>query len=98
VQTVRRQGTLVLGGLTGTETETALKLDHLVWNEIRVQGVFTKGADAITAALHFLKTRGARYPLERVVSHVYPLDEAERAIRAAGGEGGEDFIKAAIQP
>jgi len=98
IDLVRRQGTLVLAGLTGSHTVTPLELDRLVWNEIRVQGVFTKGADAITAALHFLKTRGARYPLERVVSHVYPLDEAERAIRAAGGEGGEDFIKAAIQP
>ena len=98
VELVRRQGTLVLGGLTGQGVETALPLDHLVWNEIRVQGVFTKGADAITAALHFLETRGRRYPLERIVSHVYPLERTEEAIRAAGGEGGDDFIKAAITP
>jgi alcohol dehydrogenase len=98
VQLVRRQGTLVLGGLTGTETETALKLDHLVWNEIRLQGVFTKGADAIEAATEFLATRGDRYPLERIVSHVYPLAETETAIRAAGGAAGDQFVKAAIAP
>ncbi|MBX5493401.1 MAG: alcohol dehydrogenase catalytic domain-containing protein [Chloroflexi bacterium] len=98
VQLVRRQGTLVLGGLTGKATITGLPLDHLVWNEIRLQGVYTKGADAIAAAHHFLATRGHRYPLERMVSHVYPLAEAEQAIRAAGGAAGDQFIKAAITP
>ena len=27
-----------------------------------------------------------RYPLERMVSHRFPLAEAEQAVRAAGGE------------
>lgn len=98
VQLVRRQGTLVLAGLTGQDVETPLKLDHLVWNEIRVQGVFSKGSDAIYAAAQFLESRGHLYPIEKIVSHVYPLDEAEKAIRAAGGEGGPEFIKAAIAP
>jgi alcohol dehydrogenase len=98
MEIVRRQGTFVLGGLTGKNTVTSLKLDHLVWNEIRVQGVFTKGADAMAAAYRFLETRGDRYPLERMVSHVYPLAEAETAIRASSGAQGDQFIKAAIVP
>lgn len=95
---VRPQGTLVLGGLTGRDTVTALKLDRVVWNEIRLQGVFTKGADAIVSAFDFLETRGDRYPLDRMVSHVYPLAEAEAAIRAAGSLADDQFIKAAIAP
>jgi alcohol dehydrogenase len=98
VQLVRPQGRLVLAGLTGKETVTPLKLDQLVWNEVRVEGVFTKGADAISAANRFLEARGSRYPLERMVSHVYPLAEAEAAIRASGGAAGDQFIKAVITP
>jgi alcohol dehydrogenase len=98
VRLVRRLGTLVLAGLTGAGVETPLELDHLAWNEIRVQGVFSKGAQAVSAAINFLATRGRRYPLDRIVSHVYPLEQAESAIRAAGGAGDADFIKAAIAP
>jgi threonine dehydrogenase-like Zn-dependent dehydrogenase len=98
VQLVRPQGRLVLAGLTGKETVTPLKLDQLVWNEVRVEGVFTKGADAISAANRFLEARGSGYPLESMISHVYPLAEAEAAIRASGGAAGDQFIKAAIMP
>ena len=95
---LRPRGTLVLAGLTGRDTLTTLKLDRVVWNEIRVQGVYTKGADAIVSALDFLETRGHQYPLDRMVSHVYPLAEAAAAIRAAGDVAADGFIKAAIAP
>ena len=98
VDLVRRRGRLVLGGLTGHGVETSLKLDELVWKEIRLQGVFAKGSDAINAANRILSARGHLYPLERLISHVYSLDEASEAIVAAGGAAGDGFIKAAIAP
>ncbi|MBM3947016.1 MAG: zinc-binding dehydrogenase [SAR202 cluster bacterium] len=38
VDCLRRQGTLVLAGLTGDATVTPMLMDKLVWNEIRLQG------------------------------------------------------------
>jgi alcohol dehydrogenase len=96
---VREAGTLVLAGLTGKDVLTPLAIDVLVWREIRVQGVYIKGADAVEAGIRFLGSKLDRYAaLERVVSHVYDLADAEAAIQAAGGAGADDFVKAAIAP
>jgi alcohol dehydrogenase len=97
VDLVRKQGTIVLGGLTGKDTLTPLPIDTLVWNGIKVQGVFTKGAQAIHEAIRLIESR--RYPLEAMVTHRYPLSAASEAIRAIGGEiEGLYPIKAAITP
>jgi alcohol dehydrogenase len=95
---VRTLGTVVLGGLTGSETVTSLKLDRVVWDEIRVQGVFVKGEIAYAKAIDLVSRAGDRYPMDRLVSHRYPLEAAEEAIRAASGEGPADFVKAAVVP
>ncbi len=84
LEMVRRQGTVVLGGLMGTSTATSLYTDQFIWKEIRLQGVFTHSAESTRAAVKLVETR--RYPLERMVTHRFSLDEAEQAVRAAGGE------------
>lgn len=97
VQMVRRQGTLVLAGLTGKETVTPMLMDQLVWNEITLQGAYTKGSEAVRDSLALIASR--KYPLERMVTHTYPLEQAEQAIRAIGGEvEGLYPIKAAVRP
>jgi alcohol dehydrogenase len=97
VQAVRRQGTIVLAGLTGKETLTPILMDHLVWNEITIKGAFTKGSVSVADSLALVASR--RFPLEKMITHVYPLDQAEAAIRAIGGETpGLYPIKAAIRP
>jgi alcohol dehydrogenase len=98
VEVVRPLGTLVLGGLTGKDAVTQLKADRLVWNEIRVQGVYVKGEAAYDKAIDFISRAADRYPLERLVSHRYPLEEAEGAIRAAAGMAPDGFVKAAVVP
>jgi alcohol dehydrogenase len=99
VELVRPQGTFVLAGLTGAAARTSVELDRLVWNEIRLQGVFSKGAEQMQQGIDFLAARGDRYPLDKIVSHVLPLDEAERAIQlVADGSAEDGFIKAAVRP
>ena len=40
-----------------------------------------------------------KFPVEEMVSHIFPLDEIERAIRAVGGEFPELYpTKALIRP
>lgn len=98
VEVVRTLGTLVLAGLTGKDAVTPLKADRIVWNEIRVQGVYVKGEAAYARAIDFVSRAADRYPLDRIVSHRYPLDEAETAILAAAGSAPEGFVKAAVVP
>ncbi|MDP2728669.1 MAG: alcohol dehydrogenase catalytic domain-containing protein [Dehalococcoidia bacterium] len=94
---VRKQGTLVCAGLTGTGTVTPLPMDRIVLNEIRVQGVFSKGVDAVASAVKLVESR--RYPLESMVTHKFPLKEAEQAVQAVGGEvPGVRPIKAVLIP
>lgn len=97
VECVRRQGTMVLGGLTGDATITPMLMDKLVWGEIRLQGVYTADNDATEAAMRLLES--TKFPVEEMVSHIFPLEETERCIRAVGGEFPELYpTKALIKP
>ncbi|TAJ88673.1 alcohol dehydrogenase [bacterium] len=97
VECVRRQGTMVLGGLTGDATITPMLMDKLVWGEIRLQGVFTADNDATEAAMRLIES--TKFPVEEMVSHIFPLEETERCIRAVGGEFPELYpTKALIKP
>ena len=97
IEMLRRQGTLVLAGLMGNNVLTPLLTDALVWNEISVRGAYTKGAESVADSLALVASR--KYPLERMVSHTYPLEQAEHAIRSIGGEiPGSYPIKAAVRP
>ncbi len=97
VRLVKPQGTVILAGLTGKGVSSAID-DAVVWNEIRIQGVFSKGEAAFEASLS-LMAGGLGVPVEEIVSHVYPLEQAADAIRAAAGEQAPPgFVKAAIAP
>lgn len=97
VDCLRRQGTMVLAGLTGDSTVTPMLMDKLVWKEVRLQGAFTADNDAVEAAMRLLEA--TKFPVEEMVSHVFPLEETERSIRAVGGEIPELYpTKALIKP
>ncbi len=97
VDCLRRQGKLVLGGLTGDNTVTPMLMDRLVWGEICIQGAYVGDNDAIDATLRLMETTG--FPVEQMVSHVFSLDETEKCIQAVGGEIPEMFpTKALIKP
>ena len=97
IDCLRRQGTMVLGGLTGDSTVTPLHMDKLVWGEIKLQGCFTGDNDAVEATMRLIEA--TKFPVQDMVSHVFPLDETERCIQAVGGEIPELFpTKALIKP
>jgi alcohol dehydrogenase len=97
IECVRRQGTMVLAGLTGDATATPMLMDKIVWGEIRLQGAFTADNDAVEATMRLLEA--TKFPVEEMVSHVFGLEETERCIRAVGGELPELYpTKALIKP
>jgi alcohol dehydrogenase len=94
---VRPKGTVVSAGVTGDETLTPLPLDALLYKEIHVQGVFSYDNDAMRRALK-LAQRG-KYPFEKLVTHKFPLERAEEAVKTAGRElPGVEPIKVALVP
>ncbi len=97
IDCLRRQGTMVLAGLTGGATSTPIVTDKFVWKEIRLQGAFTADNDATEASMRLLEA--TKFPVQEMVSHVFPLEETERCIQAVGGEvSGLYPTKALIKP
>ena len=97
IDCLRRQGTMVLAGLTGDKTVTEVHMDKLVWGEIKLQGCFTGDNDAVEATMRLIEA--TRFPVEEMVSHIFSLDETEKCIQAVGGEIPELFpTKALIKP
>jgi alcohol dehydrogenase len=95
VTLVRTRGTLVLAGLSGGRS-SELVLDDVVNREIRLQGAFVKGEGAFRSALALAERLPADHPIDEVVSHVFPLAQADKAIEAACGAPTPGFVKAAV--
>ena len=92
----RPMGVVVVGSNTGDQ-EVAVVPSKIPIKELRVQGVNTHDTPAVQAAIKIVESR--RYPIEKMVTHRFPLEEAERAVRAAGGQIELDgFIKGVIVP
>ncbi|MCB2188032.1 MAG: alcohol dehydrogenase catalytic domain-containing protein [Deltaproteobacteria bacterium] len=88
---------VVLPGLYGAATEVPLFLDQVVFKEIRLLGAFSQDFASVEAAIK-LARRGT-YPLDEMISHRFPLEDAEKAVRLVAGEGGgEPPLKVVIDP
>jgi len=97
LKATRRQGTMVLAGLVGTGVQVPLEIDDAVWAEKRIQGAYTADSIALDATLRSVMATG--FPVVDMISHIFPLDETERCIRAVGGEIPDLYpIKAIIRP
>jgi alcohol dehydrogenase len=84
VDMVRRGGRIVLAGLKSFKPVAGLVTDKIVINEIQMIGVLSAGWTSIEKALDILKRRGK--DLEPLCTHMFPLGEADKAVRALGRE------------
>ena len=92
----RPMGTVVVGSNTGAQEATIVP-SKIPVKELRVQGVNTHDTPAVRSAIKIVESR--RYPIEKMVTHHFALAEADKAVRAAGGEIELDgFIKGVIVP
>lgn len=94
---VGRGGTIVMPGLYGMDTEIPLMMDKVIYKEVRLLGAFSHNMTSVIPAIKLVESK--KYALEKMVTHRFPLEEAEKAVRVAGREiEGEDPIKVVIVP
>jgi alcohol dehydrogenase len=97
IDLVRAQGTVLCAGLAGSATEVPIITNKIVTKEIRFQGALSKGTEAVLAAIRLAETQ--KFPLEKMVTHIFPLSEVEQALRVAGSEvAGAHPIRVALTP
>ncbi|NNL85265.1 MAG: alcohol dehydrogenase catalytic domain-containing protein [Myxococcales bacterium] len=91
---VRRQGTIVLAGLSGGHS-AALPCDLVALQEIAIKGVFSHDRAAVKRGLAFATER--REIFDAFVTHRYPLEETAEAIEVVGS-GDPNLIKSVVLP
>ena len=74
----------------------SLDLNFAVVNEIQILGVFSHDFRAVRPAIKMVKKKN--FPFEELISHCFPLEEAENAIKLVGGETDEVPLKVLINP
>jgi threonine dehydrogenase-like Zn-dependent dehydrogenase len=89
--------TVILPGIYGGQTAVPLVLDQVVYKEIRLQGVFSHDFKAVEPAIAL--ARSGAIPLEEMITHRLPLEQAERALNlVAGRVPGETVMKVVLDP
>lgn len=92
----RRGGRVVLAGLKGNR-EIPLRTDLIINRALTVRGAFGVDAEGMADAIALLESR--RFPLEKMHTHTFGLDEAALAIETLGGEvPGESAIGVSVHP
>lgn len=94
---LRFHGNFVLPGLYGQHFPK-LDLDKIVQKEINMYGVLAQSYGANEAAVKIIESR--KYPIEKMVTHWFELEDAEKAVLLTGGEIKDevDPIKCVICP
>jgi len=93
---VRKLGVVVYPNIIGKKQAT-ITPDKLVEKELRLYGVFSRTFQHVQRAIDLI--RSGKYPVEKMVTHIFPLEQAEQAYRVAGLEvKGEEPIKVVIRP
>ncbi len=86
--------TFVMPGLY--KEKVSLDLNRAVVNELRLFGVYSHDFRAVRPAIKMV--RNSRLPFEELISHCFPLEDAEKAIHLVGGQGDEVPLKVLLDP
>ena len=90
-------GKVVLAGVKGMKPVPNFVSDKVVLKEVQLLGAIGVTYEAYERAIRLIESR--RLPLERMATHRFALDDAERAIRTLAGEvPGESAVCCALLP
>ncbi|MFW6090834.1 MAG: zinc-dependent alcohol dehydrogenase [Actinomycetota bacterium] len=96
LRAVRHGGRVVLAGLKGGR-ETPLPTDLIINRALTVRGAFGVDATAIAETIALIESR--RFPLEKMHTHTFGLDNTALAMQTLGGEvPGELAVHVSVHP
>ena len=90
-------GRIVLAGVKGFKPVPDFISDLIVVKELTIKGAFGVTSRAYQSAIRLIES--GRVPVEKMHTHDFPLEQAERAIQMLGGEiPGESSIHSCLLP
>ena len=96
INAVRWGGIVVLAGLKGQKI-VELQTDLLINKALTVKGAFSVDAASYTNAIKLIES--GKFPLHKMQTHKFGLDDVEHAIKLLAGEvPGQDGIHVAVMP
>lgn len=84
VDIARQGGRIVLAGLKNGHPVSGLVTDQIVIKELQLIGVLSSTSQSLEIAIEIIRRRHAE--LQALCTHVYPLVQADRAVRVLGRE------------
>ena len=94
VAMVAQRGQVLLS--TGADIVDGIAMKQLQWKLASLRGVRGHSNAAVAWAIHRLSRPDT--PLASMSTHVFGLDEVDRAIRATGGQLGNDVVHVTVDP
>jgi threonine dehydrogenase-like Zn-dependent dehydrogenase len=96
LQAAKHGGRVVLAGLKGG-AEVPLQTDLIINRALTVRGAFGVDAPAYAEAIALIES--GRYPLEKLHTHTFGLEDTALAIETLAGEvPGESAVHVSVHP
>lgn len=92
----RKGGTVVLASSKHGAPVAGFQSDNIVRKELTIKGVRGRDYESVEDALRII--RSGRYPLERLRTHEFSLDEADKALRVQGERTDPSAIHVTVVP
>lgn len=93
VEIAKIRGTVVMAGSAVAPT-SGFQSDLLFRKEVAIKGVRGRMGRDIEKSIALIESN--RYPLHLLSTHKYPLEKAEEALKAVGGEGPDDVVHVSV--
>ena len=96
IRACAKRGVIVLAGSKHGQALDGFAYDDVVRKALTVRGVRGHDHGAVEAAISIIASR--RYPLERMCTHRFSIEDADRALRMVGERTDPDAIHVSIAP
>ena len=89
-------GTILVAGYKHGHASPGFKSDPFFFKELTLKGVWGRSSESVAPALRLIES--GRYPLERLCTHRFSIDETAEALETAGGMRGVEAIHVTVMP